>query len=60
MLLKVFEKLIRFLKQNQKYKDYKWQFQELYTIHTVARMTYVPTKWRGFWANIVQIQIFQS
>ena len=44
MLLKVFEKVIRFLKQNQKYKDKKRQFQELYTIYTVARMTYVPTK----------------
>ena len=45
MLLKVFEKVIRFLKQNQNYKDKKRQsFQELYTIHTVARMTYVPTK----------------
>ena len=44
----------------KKYKDKKRQFQELCPIQTVTRMTYVPTKWRGVWTNIVQNRKFQS
>ena len=45
MLVKEFEKNCSFLKKTTtNTKIEKRQFQELYTIQTVARMTYVPTK----------------